>query len=499
MQVELELKTRTFSCLITPVAGGIKLIDQKKNKIRAVLDLSCSSLTKSGDNLTILGARDLTNQIQDHVLFVRPDPRCFNDVHDLFVLAQKLPISITQLILDSSDVATVLCDDALQVIYPNKVYTKLLGSRSRKRVSKIFSQIPGTNNISVDGIVTVCTVTHKSITKNICMIEVTPSVAKLGVTRPSGTCLVVSELRHLQIENNVLRETLIGQGVPISPREGGKYTLGQILGKGKHGTVFLGTTKDTGRKVAIKRLPNKSLDLQTEIELLSQLEHPNIIRYYDCVVSGEETLIVTEYCNRGTLYELRQNKKLTHMHILAILYQVLTALQYLHEHKILHRDIKSTNILVNSKGYVKVADFGIALKINDSRGRVSIAGTPCYLAPEIVSELDGVSSESQDETLSSFETRQFKADIWSCGIVLLELIENKIPWEHLTFIEILCSLSRGDRPEINETGLPQIFRDLLDLMLVPDPDKRATAKDLLRHKAFNGIRDPTEPLRLWYT
>lgn len=188
------------------------------------------------------------------------------------------------------------------------------------------------------------------------------------------------------------------------------YQIIRPLGEGSYGKVYLALSTLAGLPVAIKCYDRSKIKTETtckrilqEIDILKSLNHPNVIRFIEIFENTKYVFLVLEYADRDDLLKyLKAHGRFTEADFLPILAQILNSLHYLHSINILHRDIKLDNILLTSKGQVKVCDFGVSRKIL-SKGLIhEHIGTPAYLAPEIVAE-KGYSG--------------FKADIWSLGVL----------------------------------------------------------------------------------
>ena len=187
--------------------------------------------------------------------------------------------------------------------------------------------------------------------------------------------------------------------------------LGQCLGRGAFGSVYCALNWSTGETVAIKQIrlsdmPKTELNvIMQEIDLLKNLNHPNIVKYHGFVKDAQSLYIILEYCENGSLHSICKNFGKFPENLVAIyMSQVLHGLLYLHDQGVIHRDIKGANILTTKEGLVKLADFGVATKtagLNDS----SVVGTPYWMAPEVI-ELSGATTAS---------------DIWSLGCTVIEL------------------------------------------------------------------------------
>ena len=201
-----------------------------------------------------------------------------------------------------------------------------------------------------------------------------------------------------------------------------KYSIADEIGRGASGVVFKALNLQTGGMVAIKKvaLRGESKDqlqlLQREIDLLKLLKNPYIVEYRESFNTSETLYIVMEFIENGSLATIvkkfgRLRESLVSIYIL----QVLEGLNFLHEQGVVHRDIKGANILISTGGQVKLADFGVAAKMEgglDTQAKDSVVGTPYWMAPEIIQ-------------MSGFTT---SADIWSVGCTVHELITGAPPF-----------------------------------------------------------------------
>lgn len=206
------------------------------------------------------------------------------------------------------------------------------------------------------------------------------------------------------------------EGIAIKDEEWSDvFDVVNIIGRGNYGVVVKAKLIATGEDVAIKQtLLEDSIDVESgarEIRILQSCHHPNIISYYGTYRSSSSLLVAMELCDGGSIDGVRKflKQKFTEPIIAYIIHETLCGLQYLHKEKKIHRDIKSGNILMNSEGEVKLADFGITAQLLHTLSRRnSYWGTMLYMAPEVLLESD------YDE----------KADIWSLGITVLEIAEG---------------------------------------------------------------------------
>ncbi|KAF2320250.1 hypothetical protein GH714_026422 [Hevea brasiliensis] len=207
--------------------------------------------------------------------------------------------------------------------------------------------------------------------------------------------------------------------------------------------------------------------IEQEIALLSQFNHPNIVQYYGTDKDETKLYIFLELVSNGSLAEIYSRYHLKDSQVAAYTRQILHGLKYLHEHNVIHRDIKCANMLVNVGGTVKLADFGLA-KVTEFNNLIkSCKGTPCWMAPEVVN-------------LKRTGGYGLPADIWSLGCTVLEMLIRKPPYSHLEPAQVLYKIGRGEPPPVPDflSGLSQDF--ILQCLQV-NPDDRPTAAQLLDH------------------
>ncbi|CAG8611906.1 10892_t:CDS:2, partial [Dentiscutata erythropus] len=247
----------------------------------------------------------------------------------------------------------------------------------------------------------------------------------------------------------------------------GKYQLGECLGKGAVSSVYRALNWETGEAVAVKQVKLSSIAkseltfIMTEIELLKNLNHPNIVKYKDYVKSKEHLNIILEFCENGSLHNIcRKFGKFPENLVAVYIKQVLEGLRYLHDQGVIHRDIKGANILATKEGLVKLADFGVATTKSDA----NVVGSPYWMAPEII-ELSGATTSS---------------DIWSVGCVVVELLEGKPPYHHLDPMPALFRIVQDEHPPLPETASP-VVKDFLMQCFQKDSNLRVSAKKLLKH------------------
>jgi serine/threonine protein kinase len=248
------------------------------------------------------------------------------------------------------------------------------------------------------------------------------------------------------------------------------FQLGDCLGRGAFGSVYRALKWSTGETVAIKQvrlsnMPKSELNvIMQEIDLLKNLNHPNIVKYQGFVKTADNLYIILEYCENGSLHSICKNfGKFPENLVSLYTSQVLQGLLFLHEQGVIHRDIKGANILTTKEGLVKLADFGVATKAQGlTEG--SVVGTPYWMAPEVI-ELSGSTTAS---------------DIWSLGCTVIELLDGKPPYHRLAPMPAMFRIVNDDHPPLPEGASPQV-RDFLMQCFQKDKNLRVTAKKLLKH------------------
>ncbi|CAD8174233.1 unnamed protein product [Paramecium octaurelia] len=254
--------------------------------------------------------------------------------------------------------------------------------------------------------------------------------------------------------------------------------IGQIIGEGGYGVVHKG--KWLGQDVAIKSYGKRKsqgnlkyklqmADFLKEVEVISNLRHPNIVLYMGVCIRKQNYYLITEYLEEGSLFD-HLHKKKTHIDqkaLMQIVEDIALGMNYLHGRKVMHCDLKSSNVLIDQNWNVKLCDFGLSKinkKIDHKVNKGARIGTPNWMAPEIMRG----------------EPYQEKSDIYSFGMILWEIITQQIPYEGLSQTQIIGSVGYGqDQVIIPSNSNPPILLQIAKKCLKKNPSERPTFADIV--------------------
>lgn len=262
------------------------------------------------------------------------------------------------------------------------------------------------------------------------------------------------------------------------------------LGDGAFGKVYKAQNKETNVLAAAKVIDTKSEeeleDYMVEIDILASCDHPNIVKLLDAFYYENNLWILIEFCAGGAVdaVMLELERPLTESQIQVVCKQTLEALNYLHDNKIIHRDLKAGNILFTLDGDIKLADFGVSAKNTRTiQRRDSFIGTPYWMAPEVV-----MCETSKDRPYD------YKADVWSLGITLIEMAEIEPPHHELNPMRVLLKIAKSEPPTLAQPSKwSSNFKDFLKKCLEKNVDARWNTSQLLQHP-FVTV-DSNKPIR----
>ncbi|KAH7435045.1 hypothetical protein KP509_06G046700 [Ceratopteris richardii] len=268
------------------------------------------------------------------------------------------------------------------------------------------------------------------------------------------------------------------------------YTLMEEVGQGASAVVYKAKCIPFNEIVAVKVLDmdrcNNSLDdIRREAQTMSLINHPNVLNAHCSFVVDHDLWVVMPYMEGGSCLHIMKSAYPDGFEepiIATVLRESLKALDYLHHHGHIHRDVKAGNILINAHGAIKLADFGVSAFMFDTgdrqRSRNTFVGTPCWMAPEVLEQVNGY---------------DFKADIWSFGITALELAHGHAPFSKYPPMKVLLMTLQNAPPGLDyerDKRFSKSFKEMIAMCLVKNPTKRPTAEKLLRHSFFKHGKSP---------
>ncbi|KAL6747220.1 kinase-like domain-containing protein [Haematococcus lacustris] len=254
-----------------------------------------------------------------------------------------------------------------------------------------------------------------------------------------------------------------------------QYELLGAVGQGQYGVAYKARHKLDGSLYCIKRIGLSAKDDQSsalkEAQLLSQLDHPNIIGYKESFIDPKDgaLCIITTFCEEGDLFtriskRRAANQFFSEHEIMDMFVQIASSLQYIHSKRILHRDLKTQNIFLSKGNIIKLGDFGISKVLEKTdQFATTVTGTPYYMAPEICTN----------------QPYTFKSDIWSLGCVLYELCTLKHAFAADSLLSLVYQIVRGNFPPIPPNQFSQGLSNLVNALLVRDANQRPSLMQVI--------------------
>ena len=255
-----------------------------------------------------------------------------------------------------------------------------------------------------------------------------------------------------------------------------QYTLGDKLGEGTFGVVYLGTHILTKERVAIKIIEKRKLRneidkkrLEREISILKKLHHINIINLYTTIETKNQIYIIQEYASGKELFNyIIQKKKLSEKESLKYFQQIISGIEYIHKLRICHRDLKPENIILTLNNEIKLIDFGLSNFYNKNQLLKTSCGSPLYAAPEM---------------LKGKKYSGLKIDIWSCGIILYMMVTGNLPFNDNNEMSLYKQIINGKY--FIPSFVSKKCSDLIKKMLITNPIKRINLNEIKEHSWFN--------------
>ncbi|XP_071652348.1 serine/threonine-protein kinase PLK1 [Temnothorax longispinosus] len=258
----------------------------------------------------------------------------------------------------------------------------------------------------------------------------------------------------------------------VDPVQGNAYYKGQFLGKGGFARVYLMTDVSNGNQYACKIIPKNRMQrihmqkIAREIMIHKELNHVNVVQMHHYFEDNLNVYMLLEACPRKSLmHVLKYRGKVTEPEARYYMKQMVTGVAYIHSQKVVHRDLKPGNMFLSDRMIVKIGDFGLATRPDGQRRRVTICGTPNYIAPEVLYK----------------QAYSYEADVWALGCILYALLVGQPPFDTATLKETYARICNNHYREVDDSIASKSGQDLIRWLLQSNPELRPSLERVKEH------------------
>ncbi|KAL6430492.1 hypothetical protein ACFW04_007829 [Cataglyphis niger] len=268
----------------------------------------------------------------------------------------------------------------------------------------------------------------------------------------------------------------------VDPVQGNAYYKGQFLGKGGFARVYLMTDVSNGNQYACKIIPKNRMQkihmqkIAREIMIHKELNHVNVVQMHHYFEDNLNVYMLLEACPRKSLmHVLKYRGKVTEPEARYYMKQMVTGVAYIHSQKVVHRDLKPGNMFLSDRMIVKIGDFGLATRPDGQRRRVTICGTPNYIAPEVLYK----------------QAYSYEADVWALGCILYALLVGQPPFDTATLKETYARICNNHYREVDDSIASRSGQDLIRWLLQSNPELRPSLERVKEHAYLTKEYVPT--------
>ena len=257
----------------------------------------------------------------------------------------------------------------------------------------------------------------------------------------------------------------------------GNYKILKKIGKGSFSNVFKAHKLNDENEfyaikiISLKNLSDKIIDnVKKEINIMLKINHENIIKLHETIVTQKYIYLIMDFCDGGDLYKfIKKNGKLTEEESKKYFLEISKGLYFLYSNNLIHRDLKPHNILITSNNILKICDFGFVKESNENMLYDTLCGSPIYMAPEIL----------------KYKKYDSKVDLWSMGIILFEMLTSKPPFIGVNHIDLIRVIDSTELTIPDNITISNDCNDLLKSLIVVDPNFRISFDNFFKHSFFD--------------